>query len=117
VIFRQPERLYDGHKRHLDELTRQLVSLTKRKISDSQHQYEILSRSLIPSFQKLFEAKKNQAESAKQGLLLLDVTKIKARGFAIVRKDDQIIKSVRQVKSGDALVLELVDGSIETEAK
>lgn len=117
VIFRQPERLYDGYVRNIDDLTRRLTSLTERKLADKKHYYEILSRSLVPYFQKVFEAKKNQAERASQGLLLLDVSKIKSRGFAIVRgSDDKILKSVKQVKSGDLLNIELEDGSVTANA-
>ncbi|GAB2026510.1 exodeoxyribonuclease VII large subunit [Lactovum odontotermitis] len=116
VIFRQPERLYDGHRRNLDELTRRLTSLTERQLTNSQHQFEIYSRRLIPDFQKILEAKKNRAERASQGLLLLDVSKIKARGFAIVRgKDERILKSVKQVKLGDSLNIELADGRVNAQ--
>jgi exodeoxyribonuclease VII large subunit len=117
VIFRQPERLYDGQRRNLDELIRRMTNLTERKVVDSGHHYEILSRRLIPSFQNLLEAKKNRAERASQALLLLDVSKIKSRGFAIVRdSDEKILKSVKQVKSGDKLNIELEDGVIAAQA-
>ncbi|HEY0222707.1 MAG TPA: exodeoxyribonuclease VII large subunit [Lactovum miscens] len=118
VVFRQPDRLYDGHKRNLDEMTRRLINLTERKILEKQHRYEILSRNLIPDFQKLLDFKKNRVDRANQGLLLLDVKQIKARGFAIVRReDDQIVKSIKQVKSGDSLSIELEDGVIKTNVK
>ncbi|MDR2976509.1 MAG: exodeoxyribonuclease VII large subunit, partial [Streptococcaceae bacterium] len=111
VIFRQPERLYDGQRRNLDELMRRLVSLTERKVVDARHHYEILYHRLIPSFQKLLDEKKNRVERASEGLLLLDVSKIKSRGFAIVRdRNEKILKSVKQVKPGDKLKIELEDG-------
>lgn len=117
VVFRQPERLYDGHKRNLDELTRRLIDLTERSLLTQKHRYEILSRNLIPDFQKVIEVRQTRLERAKQALLLLDVTKIKARGFAIVRgEEDQIIKSVQQVISGQSLQIELEDGVIKAHA-
>ncbi|MDR0297842.1 MAG: exodeoxyribonuclease VII large subunit [Streptococcaceae bacterium] len=117
VVFRQPERLYDGHKQRVDELTGRLSALTEKKRLAASHQFGILAQRLIPAFQKSVEQKKNRVLQASQALLLLDVSKIKARGFAIVRDEqNKILKSVSQVKTGDTLAIELEDGVIKANA-
>ena len=39
------------------------------------------SGKLVPAFAKIYEQKKNQVDSLVQALLLMDISKIKARGF------------------------------------
>lgn len=111
VIFRQPERLYDGYLQKLSNLTEQMVRVTERKIQENHHRYEILQGKLEPSFSKIVENRKNRLEKSYQALLLLDISKIKARGFALVKSDEKLIKSAKTLKSGQIVELEFDDGS------
>ena len=53
-----------------------------------------------------------------QSLLLLDISKIKARGFSLVTDEKgKIIKSVSDVKKGQTLDVELTDGKVIVEVK
>lgn len=116
VVFRQPERLYDGHMQKLDRLTERLQALFENKVKNNQHRYELLNNRLTPSFTKLYEARKNKTEQLYQSLLLLDISKIKARGFSLVTSQDgKIIKSVADVKAGDKIEIELTDGKVAAE--
>ncbi len=84
VVFRQPERLYDGHLQKLDRLCERLSVLTENKVANMKHRYELSAGKLIPTYGKIVEAKKNKTEQLYQSLLLLDISKIKARGFSLV---------------------------------
>ncbi|WP_374286211.1 exodeoxyribonuclease VII large subunit [Lactococcus sp.] len=118
VVFRQPERLYDGHVQKLDHLLERLSVLTEQKLASNQHRYELSATRLMPVYRKIIEQKRNRMERASQNLLLLDISKIKARGFSVVtNQDGKIIKSVKEVKKGETLELSLVDGTIKTEVK
>lgn len=99
VVFRQPERLYDGHLQKLDRLCERLSVLTENKVANMKHRYELSAGKLIPTYGKIVEAKKNKTEQLYQSLLLLDISKIKARGFSLVTDEKgKIIKSVSDVK-------------------
>ena len=101
VVFRQPERLYDGHLQKLDRLCERLSVLTENKVANMKHRYELSAGKLIPTYGKIVEAKKNKTEQLYQSLLLLDISKIKARGFSLVTDEKgKIIKSVSDVKKG-----------------
>lgn len=82
VVFRQPERLYDGHLQKLDRLCERLSVLTENKVANMKHRFELSAGKLIPTYGKIVEAKKNKTEQLYQSLLLLDISKIKARGFS-----------------------------------
>lgn len=118
VIFRQPERLYDGHLQKLDRLCERLSVLTENKVANMKHRYELSAGKLIPTYGKIVEAKKNKTEQLYQSLLLLDISKIKARGFSLVTDEKgKIIKSVSDVKKGQTLDVELTDGKVIVEVK
>ncbi len=118
VVFRQPERLYDGHLQKLDRLCERLSVLTENKVANMKHRYELSAGKLIPTYGKTVEAKKNKTEQLYQSLLLLDISKIKARGFSLVTDEKgKIIKSVSDVKKGQTLDVELTDGKVIVEVK
>lgn len=118
VVFRQPERLYDGHLQKLDRLCERLSVLTENKVANMKNRYELSAGKLIPTYGKIVEAKKNKTEQLYQSLLLLDISKIKARGFSLVTDEKgKIIKSVSDVKKGQTLDVELTDGKVIVEVK
>ena len=118
VVFRQPERLYDGHLQKLDRLCERLSVLTENKVANMKHRYELSAGKLIPTYGKIVEAKKNKTEQLYQSLLLLYISKIKARGFSLVTDEKgKIIKSVSDVKKGQTLDVELTDGKVIVEVK
>ena len=118
LVFRQPERLYDGHLQKLDRLCERLSVLTENKVANMKHRYELSAGKLIPTYGKIVEAKKNKTEQLYQSLLLLDISKIKARGFSLVTDEKgKIIKSVSDVKKGQTLDVELTDGKVIVEVK
>lgn len=118
IVFRQPERLYDGHLQKLDRLCERLAVLTENKVANMKHRYELSAGKLIPTYGKIVEAKKNKTEQLYQSLLLLDISKIKARGFSLVTDEKgKIIKSVSDVKKGQTLDVELTDGKVIVEVK
>ncbi len=118
VVFRQPERLYDGHVQKLDRLCERLTVLTENKVANMKHRYELSANRLIPTYSKIVESKKNKTEQLYQSLLLLDISKIKARGFSLITDENgKIIKSVSDVKKGQTLDVELTDGQVKVEVK
>lgn len=114
VVFRQPERLYDGHLQKVDRLTERLSALTEQKVSSNQHRYELSAGKLVPAYSKIVEKNKNLVEHLHQSLLLLDISKIKARGFSVItNKNDKIIKSIKEIKAGDRVSIEFNDGKAD----
>lgn len=138
VIFRQPERLYDGYLQNVDQLENRLMNRMESIVKTNQQQADLLTQRLkgypIRPYvkeqstridyltKKLQQSLSNQllqknfkVTQAIQALEHLSPLKILARGYAVIKKDDTVIRSVEEVSKGDRLNLILNDGTITTE--
>ncbi|MGT2958095.1 exodeoxyribonuclease VII large subunit [Streptococcus bovimastitidis] len=140
VIFRQPDRLYDGYLQKIDRLQSQLQYSIKQTIAQAQ-QAEIHARHGLQSLdlvtkinryqekvtymeqwlrvdmQKRFDQSLARFEKAQDTLLSLDTQRIIARGYSILRKENKVLTSIKQTQAGDLLAVELQDGQLEVEVK
>ena len=140
VIFRQPERLYDGYLQRLDQLmlrlkqglNGELVS-HQQKVQGQIHRLEQLSpivklqryQDRIQQLQKLmrsqmaviYDAKVAEVKRLSEALLMLDTNRIVARGFAIVKKEDAVVSSAEDLKVNDQVMLLMRDGQVDLEVK
>lgn len=76
-----------------------------------------INQRLQINMQKRYDHALARFEKAQDTLLALDTERIIARGYGILRKDEEVISSVTSIAVGDALDLELQDGQIEVEVK
>ncbi|MGZ9910379.1 exodeoxyribonuclease VII large subunit [Streptococcus sp. V919] len=140
VIFRQPERLYDGYLQRLDQLqlrlkqsvNSELVRLEQR-VLELVHRLEQLSpinkvhryQDRLLQFEKLlrsqmavvYDAKVADVKRLSEALLMLDTSRIVARGYAIVKKEDAVVSSAKDLKKTDQVTLLMRDGQVELEVK
>ena len=140
VIFRQPERLYDGYLQRLDQLQLRLKqSVNSELVRQEQRVLELVHRleQLSPinkvhryqdrllQFEKLlrsqmavvYDAKVAEVKRLSEALLMLDTSRIVARGYAIVKKEDAVVSSVKDLKKTDQVTLKMRDGQVELEVK
>ena len=140
VIFRQPERLYDGYLQRLDQLQLRLKQSLRTRISDSnqlvqarthrlvqlspvtkiqryQDRLSQLDRLLRSQMALVYDAKVAEVKRLSEALLMLDTSRIVARGYAIVKKEDSVVDSVENLKKKDQVTLLMRDGQVELEVK
>ena len=140
VIFRQPERLYDGYLQRLDQLMLRLkqglngeLVRNQQKVQAQIHRLEQLSpivklqryQDRIQQLQKLmrsqmavtYDAKVAEVKHLSEALLMLDTSRIVARGFAIVKKEDAVVSSTEDLKVNDQVMLIMRDGQVDLEVK
>ena len=140
VIFRQPERLYDGYLQRLDQLMLRLkqglngeLVRNQQKVQAQIHRLEQLSpivkiqryQDRIQQLQKLmrsqmavtYDAKVAEVKHLSEALLMLDTSRIVARGFAIVKKEDVVVSSTEDLKVNDQVMLMMRDGQVDLEVK
>ena len=140
VIFRQPERLYDGYLQRLDQLVLRLkqglngeLVRNQQKVQAQIHRLEQLSpivklqryQDRIQQLQKLmrsqmaviYDAKVAEVKRLSEALLMLDTSRIVARGYAIVKKEDTVVSSANDLKENDQVMLMMRDGHVELEVK
>ena len=68
----------------------------------------LLNKELLDSF-KFYS---NKLEILRSVLLQYHLGKLKERGFSLVIKNKKLIKSTKQVKINDQIIVELSDGSL-----
>ena len=67
--------------------------------------------------EQVLKEQKTKVQGLSEALLMLDTSRIIARGYAMVKQDDQVLDSVANVKEGDPLSLIMRDGQLEVEVK
>ena len=140
VIFRQPERLYDGHLQKLDQLKQRLERVTDQRYQEQVRSLALLHQRLLATSPKQrvqgYQDKLNQQERLlksnmtslydnkvltvkrlSEALMMLDTSRIVARGYVLVQKEGRVQESVSQLKKKDDLVLVMRDGQVEVEVK
>ena len=140
VIFRQPERLYDGYLQRLDQIQLRLKQSLRTQISDNKEKLQIRRHKLmqlspvtkvqryqdrLEQMDKLlrsqvalvYDAKVAEVKRLSEALIMLDTSRIVARGFAIVKKDEFVVDSVANLNKKDLVTLLMRDGQVELEVK
>ena len=140
VIFRQPERLYDGYLQRLDQLQLRLKQSLRTRISDSKQivqarTHQLVQLSPVTKIQRyqdrlnqldkllrsqmalVYDAKVAEVKRLSEALLMLDTSRIVARGYAIVKKEESVVDSVEKLKKKDQVTLLMRDGQVELEVK
>ena len=140
VIFRQPERLYDGYLQKLDQLNLRLKQKIREYYSEEVQQVKILQHrleSLSPLWQVqryqeqlhqqerllrsnmavIYDHKVAEAKRLSDSLLMLDTSRIVARGYAIIQKNERVIESSQDIKEKDQLTILMRDGQVQVEVK
>lgn len=138
VIFRQPERLYDGYVQKLDKLTTSLTNkmeyqfsqvkqaqamLTQRllsvdlggKINRYQERLAIQEKLLKSHMTSQYDSKLARFEKAQDALLSLDTNRIIARGYAMVQKKGKVLSSSKDISKGDKINIMMRDGRLDVE--
>ena len=136
VIFRQPERLYDGYIQNVDQLETKLINDMQSYVKDYKQSVQLQEQRLKSFPIKSYIHEKNTAldysiqnlqlslstylkeknyrlNQAIQGLDHLSPLKILSRGYAVVEMNDTVVRSVKDVKQDEHLRIQLNDGEID----
>ncbi|MGT2757503.1 exodeoxyribonuclease VII large subunit [Streptococcus ovuberis] len=140
IIFRQPERLYDGYLQKCDYLTEKLQQVIERRYQEAQKRVQFLQqglngKSLLQRLQNnqerlgqqkrllrsnmanLYDSKVLKAEKLTEAMMLLDTSRIIARGYAVVYHEGKVLESAQNLKTGQAATIHMRDGQVEVEVK
>lgn len=140
VMFRQPERLYDGCLQKLDRLTNQLQMRMKEVYSQQKQASLLLNQRLlgiqlgrkVESFKEriiqqerllknnmtnIYNHKLAKADKLIEALTMLNTSRIVARGYAMVLQGGRVIDSVENVQMGENLTIQMKNGQLDVEVK
>ena len=140
VIFRQPERLYDGYLQKLDGLTTHLQTAMRQTYRENLNTERILSQRLrsldlqgrltslrekIQQQERLlrsnmannYDQKVAKADKLIEALTMLDTSRIVARGYAMVEQKGHVIDSVSKIDEKEVMTIRMRDGQVHVEVK
>ena len=109
-------RLYQ-QERTLNNLTPRLMRQSPdKKLATASHQLSQLQARLNQAIQHQLQQANNSLALQASRLDSVSPLNVLARGYSITKtQQGKVVKSVGQIKTGDVLVTELVDGSIESQ--
>ena len=134
--FRYPGQLVRQKEQLLDHLLDRLVREIKQKRTNAKDRLNHMIKSIQRNhpFRHVITAKERHLQLAKRlnrqmlhiknekqflfqqqlsKLQVLSPLKVMERGYGIVKKEEQVVKSVRQIEPGDLVQVELKDGSLD----
>lgn len=111
VIFKQPDRLYTGYNQRVDQAARLLVQLTHQRLINAQHDYTTLVQRQQQLQQHLLQPSQEQLQLLGTKLDLVSPLKILTRGYAIVTKNEQVVRSVNVLNKDDEINVRFADGN------
>jgi len=111
VIFRQGANQLQGLRHRLEAMSplHRIERYQDRLLQDK--------RILTNRMEQVLKEQKNKVQGLSEALLMLDTSRIIARGYAMVKEGDQVLDSVAKVTEGDPLSLIMRDGQLEVEVK
>ena len=117
--------LLQSMEQKLTALHRQLQMLSQSKVLQNPQNYvterrvrlEVLQKQLASAMERTVAQCRQRFGTLTAGLEAMSPLKVLSRGYAIVKTEDRIVKSVQDVQCGDTLCVQLTDGTVVAEAK
>ena len=140
VIFRQPERLYDGYLQKLDGLMTNLQTAMRQTYRESLNAERILTqrlrsldlqgrlkslgekihqqeRLLKSNMANTYDQKLARADKLMEALMMLDTRRIVARGYAMVEQHGRVLDSVTKIDEKEEMTIRMRDGQVNVEVR
>lgn len=113
-IFTNPITIYQSKEMLFDNLEERLKHSLINLIHIKEKNYQMIKSSIIlQNPEILFDKKKNKYLNIISKLETLSPLKTIQRGYAITKKDNKVITSIKNIKKGDNINIELKDGNID----
>lgn len=114
-ILNNPEILYQAKKESITSIAKRITELFYNNLKVKQLKLDYLKNNyILKSPEKLYEKQQIKLAGIIDKLELLNPLKIISRGYSVTYKNDKIVKSLKEIKIGDALNIKVTDGFIET---
>lgn len=117
-VLSNPLASFEIKEQKLDSLIDRVIKEVNYKLETSKTRFKNVSNSRVllkPT--ELFVPSKNSLELIVNKLELLNPLSVLKKGYSVVKQDNKIIKSVKDVKVNDELNIKLLDGELKTNVK
>ncbi|WP_220740267.1 exodeoxyribonuclease VII large subunit [Leuconostoc miyukkimchii] len=113
VIFQQPDRLYTGYNQRVDQLAHMLTQSIQQRLTTKNHEIKALVQRQLQIRKILLQAPSQKVKLLAAKLDLMSPLKILSRGYVLIEKDDQLVRTIKEVHIDDHVNLRLQDGTAE----
>ena len=114
-VLKNPITMYQIKEEKFDNLFDRLVTSYKNLITNNKNKIELLDSKLISSINNKYNTDKNNFVKVLSKLEVLNPLLTIKRGYSIVRKDNKVISSKKDLKKKDKVEIELTDGKVDLE--
>lgn len=116
-VLKNPLAIYEIKGQKFDNLFDRLINTFNNKITTNKNKIELIDNRLANTIVINLKNNKNEFTKLLSKLEVLNPLLTIKRGYSVVRKDNKVISSVKDIKKSDNLELELKDGKINVEVK
>lgn len=117
-VLSNPLASFEIKEQKLDSLIDRVIKEVNYKLETSKTRFKNVSNSrVLLKPMELFVPSKNSLELIVNKLELLNPLSVLKKGYSVVKQDNKIIKSVKDVKVNDELNIKLLDGELKTNVK
>jgi len=113
--IKNPLIMYENKKQKLDILIDNLNKTLLKKYDNAKHKFEILKNNYILNNPNLlYKDKMIKLDNLIEKLELINPLGVLKRGYSLTYIDNKVLKSIKDVKTNDNLIIKLHDGEINT---
>ncbi len=117
-VLTNPLATYELKEQKLSNLITNLNSIINNKLKQSFMQYNNLKNSyVLNNPESLLIKKQNSYSLILEKLELLNPISILSKGYSVVKKEDKIIKNIKDIKIGNTINIKLFKGNIEAKVE
>ncbi len=114
-ILKNPITMYQVKEEKFDNLFKRVITSYKNILQKNNNRLELLTNNLNNGILNNLNTNKNRYIHAISKLEILNPLLTIKRGYSIVKKDNKVLTSKKDVKKKDELEISLVDGDIKVE--
>ena len=113
--IKNPLIMYENKKQKLDIIIDNLNKVLLKKYDNAKHKFEILKNNYILNNPNLlYKDKLIKLDNLIDKLKLINPLGVLKRGYSLTYIDNKVLKSIKDVKTNDNLIIKLHDGEINT---
>ncbi len=114
-ILKNPLTIYQIKEEKFDNLLNRLINTQKNLLNINNNKLDFLKNNLNKAILNILNEKKHKYVNIISKLEVLNPLLTIKRGYSIVKKENKVISSKKNIKKKDHLDIELSDGSIKVE--
>jgi exodeoxyribonuclease VII large subunit len=113
-VLKNPNNMYEVKEQQLDVLIDKLNDSMLRLIENNIKLYTLSNSYILNNPEMLYKIKLEKLDHLTSKIILLNPMETLKRGYGILRKDDKVISSVKDINKDDELMMQLKDGNVLT---